>query len=227
MCRGADQSSSGRCIIFSGFWQGSPPTPPLEISHVDYKACADGGYLICAAMGFEADIVIGDFDSLSADKILEIESLGIEKAVFPCEKDDTDVMLCAKHGLALGFDNFLILGGIGGDFAHTIANLQTLSFLIDMGCKAEILTSTEQILMLDGRAAGFSGCAGAKFSVFSYVERSSGVYIENAKYPLSDVVLTNSSPIGAGNEFINTEPVTISVRQGRLLVIVELQRVLH
>jgi thiamine pyrophosphokinase len=223
-----------RFVIFTGFWPGDIPKKALpDIGAEDFVACADGGYAICSAAGINPGVVIGDFDSLSEDFVAEIDKRGIERVVYPREKDETDTMRCVKYGLARGFCRFLIVGGIGGEFGHTMANVQILSFISDMGCVAEIITGAERVFIADGETerlnrevkpsipAVFSGCSGAKFSVFSYAERSIGVFVLNAKYELSDVVLTHSYPLGVSNEFINKEPVTVSVRFGRLLIIAE------
>ena len=213
--------ADGRFVIFSGVWPGrggAGGSALPETGPDDTIVCADMGYEVCAGAGIRPAAVIGDFDSLSGERIAAIDAAGIERVVYPVEKDDTDTMLCAKYGLARGFERFMIVGGIGEGFGHTMANLQTLSFLMDMGCEAEILTEKERLFMTGGEAV-FSGRPGAKFFVLSYSERSTGVYIENARYGLTDAVLTHSYPIGAGNEFINAAPVRVSVGQGRLLII--------
>ena len=229
-------------MVFSGLWPGNGTVGALpELASGDYIVCADGGYAICAAAGIRPAAVIGDFDSLSAELIDEIGALGIERVIHPGEKDDTDTMLCVKYGLERGFDRFLIIGGIGGDFGHTVANLQVLSFLTDMRRKAEIVTGRERVMMVDGETAQargetstalggtdlpeplvFTGRPGLRFSVLSYAERSSGVCIRNAKYELSDAALTHSCPLGVSNECMNAEPVTVLVRYGRLLVVVDI-----
>lgn len=225
-------STAGRrFVIFTGLWQAGAEAFALpETGPEDTIVCADGGYSVCSLAGIRPDAVIGDFDSLSEGQISEIKTAGIERFVYPAEKDETDTMLCAKYGLSLGFERFLIVGGIGGRFGHTMANLQTLSFLTDMECDTVIVAERELIFMADGEAlsvrreakpagpAVFSGRPGAGFSVFSYAERSTGVSIENARYGLSDAVLTQSYPIGVDNEFVNTAPVTVRVRSGRLLI---------
>ena len=208
-----------RFVVFTGLWPEGAGTEALpEAEAEDFIVCADGGYAVCAAAGLRPDAVIGDFDSLTSDQIAAIQSAGIESVVHSSEKDDTDTMLCVRYGLARGFSRFLIAGGIGGDFGHTMANLQTLSFLADMGCEADIAMDKERLFMTDGEAV-LHGAPGAKFSVFSYTDRCFGVYIKNARYPLSDAVLTHSYPIGIHNEFINEEPATVSVRGGRLLIV--------
>jgi thiamine pyrophosphokinase len=262
------ENSKRRIVIVPGSPVGSPPEPvascvPGGIRENDYICCADGGYARCVAEGIRPDIVIGDFDSTDLEAV---RAVGIAAEVSPADKDDTDTMLCVKHGIALGFGRFTIVGGLGGEFSHTMANLQALSFLMDMECDAEIVTwipgqarddnirawddnmqagddnirawddrgKRERLFMADGEAvrvgfeakpatpAVFCGRAGAKFSVFSYAERSSGVFIQNAKYELDDAILTQSYPVGARNEFVNAEAVTASVRFGRLLIVAEI-----
>jgi thiamine pyrophosphokinase len=229
-----ENNKERRFVIVSGQAAGAPLEPVLSlpggITEDDYICCADGGYTRCAAEGICPDIVIGDFDSVSLE---EVCAAGVSTEVYPSAKDDTDTMLCVKNGLAKGFERFTIVGGLGGEFSHTMANIQTLSFLTDLECEAEIVTTGERLFMVDGEAVRvgrepkpatpvvFCGRPGAKFSVFSYAERSSGVYIQNAKYELCGAVLTQSYPIGVRNEFIDEEVVTVSVRFGRLLVVVE------
>lgn len=223
-----------RCVIYTGLWPDGAEVSALpETDPEDFIICADGGYTVCELAGMRPAAVIGDFDSLTPGQIAGIDAAHIDRVVYPIEKDDTDTMLCAKYGLARGCDSFLIVGGIGGGFGHTMANLQTLSFLTDMECAAVIVTDKERIFMADGETvsahreakpaepAVFTGRPGSKFSVFSYAERSSGVCIENARYRLEDAVLTQSYPVGTDNEFINSAPVTISVRYGRLLIIAD------
>ena len=222
-----------KAVVFTGHWSDDEkidnlPKPGPE----DFVVCADGGYLLCVSAGIKPDVVIGDFDSLSLEQTAQIDELGIDRIVYPQEKSETDTLLCVKYGMSLGFEKFLIVGGIGGDFGHTIANLQVLSFLTDMRCEAEIITKSERLMLADGETLSvhrepipavpllINGISGAKFSVLSYAERSSGVNIENAKYELKDAVLTQSYPIGVSNEFIEKKTTKISVRYGRLLVIV-------
>jgi len=210
-----------RFVIFTGQWEAGKAREDIpKLEPEDFIVCADGGYILCKSAGIKPEAVIGDFDSLPEVLIREIESLEIECEKHPREKDETDMMLCVKYGLARGFDRFIIIGGIGGEFGHTMANLQVLSYLTDMEREAKIVTERETIFMADG-SVEFSGRPGAKFSVLSYTERSTGVYIKNAGYELSDACLTQSYPVGVSNEFSAEGPVKVSVRDGRLLIISE------
>ena len=222
-----------RCVIITAGLEDDFPNLDWfpEINPDDYIICADGGYRICKMAGKRPHVVIGDFDSLSEELVEELETLSIERVIYPKDKDDTDTFLCVGYALARGFDRFVLAGGIGGDFGHTMANVQTLSYLTDMGCEAEIVTGHERLIMAEGENARENGETiaakpvtvrgkpGGRFSVLSYTERSSGVCIDNAKYELSDAVLTHSRPVGVSNEFTGDGRVVISVREGRLLIV--------
>ena len=86
---------------------------------------ADGGYDILKELSIAPDIVLGDFDSI--DNIPNHKNL----IKHPAEKDDTDTLLSFKLGLKNGYKNFVIYGGTGGRFDHTIANVRTLSEIAD------------------------------------------------------------------------------------------------
>jgi len=197
-----------------------------------YVVCADGGYDFARRAGAKVKAIVGDMDSISAEELRGAEAAGAEIIRHPKEKDDTDTLLCAKYGLSLGFRKFVIVGGIGGAFSHTMANLQTLSFLCDMGVDARIETAEEILFFIDENGAKscvFRGEQGKIFSLFSYAERTSGVSIEgSAKYKLQDAVLTQSYPLAVRNEFTKeaadglvSGEAKVSLGFGRLLVIIE------
>ena len=225
-----------RCVIITAMHDAdiiNPITTSIDIGVEDYVVCADGGFLYAQKEGIIPDIIIGDLDSVSKE---DVEASKIDYETYNTEKDDTDTMLCAKHAISKGFEKVVIVGGIGGSLDHTMANIQTLSFLIDLEREAAILSPKEKLIMLNGDtvkiASGierkpkppaeleFSGTPGKKFSLFSYEERTTDVCIENAKYLLDKAVLTQSYPIGARNEFINEQPVKIKIGFGRLLIII-------
>ena len=76
--------------------------------------------------GIKPHILIGDFDSL------DTEDADCPVIRLQAEKDDTDTLVCFRHGLEKGFNDFIILGGLGGRLDHTFANLQILSHAVDL-----------------------------------------------------------------------------------------------
>ena len=88
-----------RCVVFcAGGFHGLDK--PLEPE--DYIIAADGGFSHVQTLGCKADCILGDFDSLGF--------VPEGARVFPVEKDDTDAMLAVRHGLALGYKEFVFYG---------------------------------------------------------------------------------------------------------------------
>ena len=198
-----------RCVIFTARCEGDPraayaPEPG------DFLLCADGGWRLARRLGLTPDEVIGDFDSST-----EPEGLPVTRV--PMEKDDTDTMLCLKRGLALGFEDFLVVGGFGGRVDHTLANFQSLHYAARRGARAE---------MRDGGSWAAAVVEGSirvpakpgKLSVFALSDVCRGVCIRGTKYAVEDAVLTNAFPLGVSNEFA-ADLAEISVREGALLVV--------
>ena len=200
-----------RCVIFTAMCEGE-----LEKAYVpregDFVLCADAGYGLAREMGIEPDVIIGDFDSAEAPERGNIIR-------HPVMKDDTDTMLCIKYGLEAGYRNFLIVGGLGGRLDHTLANLQSLSYLAERGARAEICDGRMHGAMLRRSSICIPATKG-KLSLFAMGGTCEGVFSRGTKYDLENAVLTPDFPLGMGNDF-KDEYALISVEKGRLLVLWE------
>lgn len=196
------------CHIFAaGVYTGMPVRP----APCDYIIAADGGYHHCVAEGFVPHLLLGDFDSL--DHIPE----GVETLTFPPEKDDTDTMLAVQTGLSRGFRVFHLHACAGGRLDHTLGNLQILFYLAEQGARGFLYTETETFTAIREDSLQLPLRQSGLFSVFCLGPDAEGVSIRGARYPLHDVTLRASLPLGVSNCFMGT-PVTISVRRGTLLI---------
>lgn len=179
----------------------------------DYIICADGGYEYRNMLGREADMVVGDFDSLG--RIPETEN----RLVLPCEKDDTDMAVAVEEGLKRGYRNFVLFGALGGErIDHSIGNIQLLKYIASKGARGEIhhgktvlLAFGNEEILLDESLAGY-------ISVFSLSDESKGVTIENLKYTTDNITMLSHRTKGLSNEFIGKKA-RISVSDGVLLVV--------
>lgn len=208
-----------RCIVITSYQPHGLPDH-THITTEDLVLCADGGYLYAKQEGLHPDYVIGDFDSdnLPHDFSIQRDLNGIAHFQVPPEKDDTDTMLCIKHGINCGCDDFIIVGGIGGRLDHTISNIQSLAYLLELGKTAMLTDPFHQVFLLPPGTRTFAKENASKFSLFSYTQQCLGVTLSNAKYPLQDAVLNNSFPLGVSNEFLK-DTVEIVFTSGQLLVI--------
>ena len=202
-----------RCVIFTARCEGDLKKAYADPRRDDFILCADAGYELANQLGIKPDIVIGDFDSMDAPE-------GEEIIRHPVIKDDTDTILCINHAMELGLRDFLIVGGIGGRLDHTIANLQTLSYVIERGGHAEICDGKEHIWAVKEGSICIPRTQG-KLSVFALGGRCEGVFIRGAKYNIEDAILTPDYPLGMGNDFREAFA-EIGVEKGTLLVIAEI-----
>ena len=196
------------CVIFCA---GGFSALVAPIGDDDYVIAADGGFVHTENLGLAPDAVLGDFDSLGFTP---------EKAVtFPVEKDDTDAMLAVKLGVERGCDRFLLYGSLDGPrLDHTIANIQTLSYLADRGKIGYLVGENQIVTLLEAGTLRFPAEAVGYLSVFALEGTVSGVSLRGVQYELENGSLTAGFPLGVSNQFIG-QAASVSVTEGRLLVI--------
>lgn len=201
---------TGRCVIFAAGQMDITPLLPRP-EQGDFIIAADAGIRNAAALGVVPDLVMGDMDSAAEEEVPEGALL------FPVRKDDTDLMLAIKKGIEMGYQDFLIYGATGGRLDHTIASIQSLSYLLSHGCRG-ILVDGEQwvTLIRDGTVRIPAGYR--HVSVFSYTERCRGVTLRGLSYPLEDGELDQNFPLGVSNSMVE-DSASVSVKEGTLLII--------
>lgn len=182
-----------KCVIFAGmpvsqalcrFWQDA-----------DLIIAADAGYENARRLGLEPDLLLGDYDSAPRPP------QSAKTLVLPAEKDDTDTYFAARRAIALGADEAVILGGLGGRLDHTLANLQTLVFLAQNGVRAWLADEANEVTALLPGTHIIPARPGWYLSVFSAGDAARGVTLQGLKYPLHEAVVTNFFPVGVSNEF--------------------------
>ena len=196
------------CVIFCAAEFDQLVAP---IGAEDLVIAADGGLRHTEKLGMVPDVVLGDFDSLG------FTPAGAN--VFPVEKDDTDAMLAVRQGLARGYRDFLLYGSLDGPrLDHTVANFQTLQYLVDHGASGCLVgLHTCATVVKNGTLAFGEGCEGT-VSVFCMGPDARGVTLKGLYYPLEDGILTAGFPLGVSNHFTG-KTAEISVKEGSLLVL--------
>ncbi len=191
---------------------GEDYSPVINRRPGDIVIAADGGLDMCRVLGETPDLIIGDFDSLG--HVPE----GDNVSAFPPEKDDTDTLLAVKRGFSLGFRVFSINGALGGRLDHTLANIQTLSFIAGQGGKGFITGKDTVVTAVKDASLIIPSGRRGYISLFCASGKAEGVSIRGLKYELSDAVLTGDMPLGVSNEFTG-EKAEITVKRGVLTVL--------
>jgi thiamine pyrophosphokinase len=186
-----------------------------DITAYDLILCADSAYLTAQKESITPHIVIGDFDHGTA---IHPSENAENTVTVPCEKDDTNTMLCLKYAMEKGADDVTILGGIGGRLDHTFANLQTLAYAQSHGIRARLLAENDEVFLLKGSILLPKRPVAWYLSVFAYDGICRGVTMTGTKYEVENVSLDTNFPLGVSNE-ITEEFAEICVKEGRLLII--------
>lgn len=184
-----------------------------------FLIAVDGGADYCCQMGLEADLYLGDFDSVSETGRKSLQN-NVESHILtlPREKDDTDTLAALKLGIEKGYKEFYIFGGLGGRIDHTIANIQCLTYLSRNGCKGYMFKGNEKLFVISNESVSFEEKEQGILSLFSLSGSAKGVYISGMKYNLENGVITNDFPIGVSNEFVGEQAI-VTVREGELLIV--------
>lgn len=197
------------CYIF-GAGEGLPKS--LSRKKSDLVIAADAGINHLKRLGIKPDIAVGDFDSLGFLPVCD------EVIKHPVMKKDTDMMLAVKTGFDRGFNQFMLYGGAGGRPDHTIANIQTLTYIARRGGFGLLdLCGFTAAVIVDGELK-FSDRACGSVSVFALGDKTEGVTLKGLLYPLENGTLTNEFPLGVSNEFTG-KPALINAENGAALVI--------
>ena len=178
--------------------------------------CADSGYKHAKRLGIVPDVIVGDFDSYDGEL-----PEGVEVIRTVPEKDDTDTLMAIKKAIAMGYNEISLFGALGGKrFEHTIANIQTMMYARENGCKLGIYG--ESTLLLQGAEDGEQNYLredeGTYLSVFAMTESADIEYMRGVKYPLENYRMVQSFPIGVSNEITGTTA-DIKLKSGVVLIV--------
>ena len=205
-----------KCVIITSYIEGVLPELIGDFDP-DFILCADGGYDYAKAAGIIPDMLIGDLDSITAPNDPAIETL-----IFPAEKDDTDTGICLQTALEKGYKDILIIGGLGGRLDHTMSNIQLITGKCHLTHRITIRDKSNSCTVITDGSVTLPYIENQYVSIFSMSEESAGVTTSGLKYPLDDAVMVYGSTLGTSNEIVG-DSATISVKEGRLLIITSME----
>lgn len=188
-----------------------------EIGQSDFIICSDGGFEKAISINIIPDLVIGDLDSNCMDIPDEIDTIKL-----PVKKDDTDTMVCIKKAIELGFEEVCILGGIGGRFDHTFANISALLYAEKHGLKASLKDCNSEIRLVLSENSDSSllltDKKGYTVSIFSFAGSSVKLNLNGFEYPLKNGYIYSHNPIGVSNRVLESKA-CIEVLEGIALIV--------
>lgn len=207
-----------RCILIPSYVEGQI-TKLITPLPTDLILCADSGLLHALEEGLIPHAVIGDMDSLT-DAGFDRRRLpeGVLWMTAPREKDLTDTALAMAYAVEQGCDEILVVGGLGGRFDHSLANIQNMVGFSLKGINVHLIDQTTQIYIITNQTLPLTPLLGYAVSVLSWTPVSTGVTLTGMAFPLTNATLTDDFPLGVSNEVVE-DHATVQVKSGTLLVI--------
>lgn len=204
----------GRCVIVGG-------ADINKYAFICEKLCADDYVIFCDSglkhlenLQVQPSLIVVDFDSH------ENPHLDVETIVLPCEKDDTDTVFAVKEAIKRGFDDFLLIGVIGARLDHTLGNVSILLYLDSLGKKGCIIDDYSEMVIVSNKPVSISDQY-SFFSLLNLTGCAKGITITGAKYPLVDGEISCEYQYGVSNEVLPGHTAVVSVKEGKLLLIMD------
>jgi thiamine pyrophosphokinase len=207
-------------IIFTG---GESPSPDIIRSALNGKSAffvaADSGLITAENAGIKPDYVIGDMDSVNAERL---DSYPADRVIrHKHDKDYTDTELALSHALEKGCEEVWIIGGGGGRIDHLLAIRSLFEREV---FPRRWITNASDIYCIEAQAAANKLSAGlekgASVSIFPLGTGPWEAESEGLKWPLEGLAWDRGF-YGLSNVAENGD-FSIMARKGRFMVILPL-----
>jgi thiamine pyrophosphokinase len=207
-----------RAIIFANGVIEDPQGALALLRPEDTIIAADGGAAHCRRLGVIPALIVGDLDSLSADDAAYWAEQGVQFIRHDRRKDETDLELALLRAQGLGRQEALVLGGLGGRWDQTFANLLLPAYHLLEDLQVTFWHKGLWIYLVRSRRE-IRGRAGQTVSLIPVGGDARGVSTLGLEWPLQEETLTFGATRGVSNLLL-AETATLQVREGYLLCFV-------
>lgn len=199
-------------VVFAG---GDPP--PAEASRWvpagAFVVAADSGLDHAHRLGFKADLLVGDLDSVSLNAADQHDG---EVAKYSEDKNYTDLELAMEAATPIA-DVVIVVGGHGGRLDHLLANAELLADHRWLAARV-LWVAGEDLAYVVRLHQSLYGRSGDLVSLIPLGGHAIGVTTEGLQWSLENATLAAGSTRGVSNRLLDTTA-HISVRQGALLAV--------
>jgi thiamine pyrophosphokinase len=164
-----------------------------------------------------ADIVVGDFDSVSPEALAAAADQGTVVERHPEAKDQTDLELALDLAVARRPGRILVLGASDGRLDHLLALGLLLAGERYAGCTVQAWLGPAVVTVIRGEGR-LDGEPGELVSLLPVHGAALGVRTEGLLYPLDDEDLPPGTSRGVSNELLGTTA-AVHLRGGVLLAV--------
>lgn len=179
---------------------------------------ADGGALLCSRWGLLPQLVVGDLDSLGADRGAELARSGARVVAHPADKDESDTEIAVRAALDAGADEIVVLAALAGDrLDHELANVLLTAAPEPRGRLRLVRGSTTVRALHGAMRLELSGAPGDIVTLLPLGD-ATGITTEGLRYPLRRGSLRAGAARGLSNVVVR-DGASIALEAGVLIVI--------
>lgn len=208
-----------RAVIFANGESALNERLTSEINKAQLLIAADGGLHHFQEIGILPHVLIGDFDSIQAIQMNELESTDIITIQHPTRKDETDLELALQYAKQQGINQAIVFYALGSRWDMTITNLllPTLEMFHDLDI--QFIDGLQEISLLrSGSTIHFSGRVGDTISLIPVGGNATGINSDGLEYPLFNDTLRLGSSRGVSNVLLK-DKASVQLTTGFLLCI--------
>lgn len=186
---------------------------------VDSWIGVDRGAYVLAKNKIQMDLAVGDFDSVTNEERMILETHTTTLDVYPTAKNETDLEIALEKAFEMKAQTIYLFGVTGGRMDHTMINIQLLLRITARKLNGVIIDKWNWIELVEPGAHIVT-----KEQLYPYVsfvpltETIENLRLKGFAYPLQNFQLTWGSTRCISNEIIDSSG-TISFDSGKLLII--------
>jgi thiamine pyrophosphokinase len=198
----------------------------ITCSHIDLALhtniiAADGGAHHCLNMGIVPKVVIGDFDSLTAEELNTLEDAGSQLVRYSVNKDETDLELALIYAVEEDATEITLFGLLGGRWDMSFANMLILASPRFKGIHFRVIHGNyEMYILRAGETLTIDGTPGDRVSVIPLGTHAEGITYTGLEWGLQRETMFFGSPRGVSNRMLNGKA-NITLDSGLLLVTIQ------
>ncbi len=198
-------------VVAGGGPQGSERLG--ELAPPQLVVAADSGADVARALGLLPDVIVGDFDSVSAAGAAAVA----EQRRFPTGKDATDLALALAEARHRGAESISVVGGSGGRLDHFLANVAVLASDELAAVRVDALMGPARLWVVRHQET-IRGPVGDLVTLLAHGGPATGVRTTGLRWALEGETLQPGSSRGVSNVLTDPEA-TVSLETGVILAI--------
>lgn len=174
----------------------------------------DRGAYMLAKLNQSMVAAIGDFDSVSKTQYRLIEQYAQHIDRLSTQKKETDMEVALNYAIQQGYNDILIMGGLGGRLDHSLANIMLL-----MRHRQSNIILQDDDHRIQVLPPGVYEVAPQQFKYLSFFAYVDAVFsVSGVAYPVSQKKLLLGDVYAISNEILS-ETATVVITEGLLVMI--------